>query len=285
MKWIYGIIFVLLCLAIPTFIVSVLAYVTPKPDKIKSCFTTEMNKVYLCQTSESYASLDQISDIAKNAILLSEDASFYSHKGFDWHEFRQSLKTNFLRMKFARGGSTITQQLAKNAFLSGKKSLGRKVQEAFIAQQIEQMLTKDAIFERYINVIELGKGIYGIKDASQKYFGKPPIELNVLEAAFFAYLLPNPKGYSKVFEKSELTDYSRKRIKSILRLLKRFKRLEEQQYETALSLVDRFPWYDLSSEEQDMLQGSSADFDAPLDDEFFLHFGGSEVSEDNGEDE
>lgn len=285
MKWIYALIFFLILVTIPTLIVSVLAYMTPKPDKITGCFTTKMNSVYLCESSENYVPLDQISNIAKNAILYSEDASFYSHNGFDWHEISQSIKTNIFRMRYARGGSTITQQLAKNSFLSGKKSLGRKLQEAFIAQQIEEILSKDAIFERYLNVIELGENIYGIKQASEYYFQKPAIELNVLEAAFLAYLLPNPKLYSKVFITEELTEYGKKRIQGILKLLNRFKRIEEAQFTAAMELVDRFPWSNLSTTEQDLLYGSSEDFDTPLDDELFLHFGTGDVSEDNSEDE
>ena len=285
MKWIYALIALAMFIAIPTLVVSLLAFSSPNAAEIKGCFTTTMNEVYLCQDSENYVELENISDIAKNAILLSEDASFYSHKGFDWHELGQSMKTNFLRMKFARGGSTITQQLAKNSFLSGRKSLIRKVQEAFIAQQIEEMLTKDAIFERYLNVIELGEEVYGIKNASQAYFAKPASQLNVLEAAYLAYLLPNPKVYSKVYETSELTEFAEKRIRDILRLLHRFKRIEDNQLEVANELVTRFPWYDLSAEEQALLQGSSSEFNEPLEDELLPHFSGGEVSEDDSEDE
>jgi monofunctional biosynthetic peptidoglycan transglycosylase len=285
MKWIYALLIFLIFLTIPTLVVSIFAYVTPKPDKITGCFVTEMNKVYLCETSENYVTLDQVSDIAKNAILLSEDASFYSHKGFDWHEIGQSIKTNIFRMQFARGGSTITQQLAKNSFLSGKKSLGRKLQEAFIAQQIEEMMSKDDIFEKYLNVVEFGENIYGIKQASEYYFQKPPIELNALEASYLAYLLPNPKFYSRVFIDEELTEFSRKRIEDILRLLFRFKRIEDNQYKAGLSLISRFPWSNLTTEEQDLLYGTSDSYDTPLDNELFLHFGSGDVSKDDREEQ
>ena len=153
-----------------------------------------------------------------------------------------------------------------------------------VYQQIEEMLTKDAIFERYLNVIELGEDLYGVKNASQAYFAKPASQLNVLEAAYLAYLLPNPKVYSQVYETSELTEFAEKRIRDILRLLHRFKRIEDNQLEVANQLVTRFPWYDLSADEQALLQGSSSDFNEPLEDELLPHFSSGEVSEDDSED-
>ena len=134
-----------------------------------------------------------ISEHLKKAILLSEDAAFFSHKGVDMNELREALKRDWETGSFKRGGSTITMQLAKNLYLSPSKTPLRKVKEIIIARQIEQALPKRRIFEIYLNVVEWGRNIYGAEAAARHYFGKSAASLDILEAATLAALLPSPR--------------------------------------------------------------------------------------------
>ncbi|MFQ5684411.1 MAG: monofunctional biosynthetic peptidoglycan transglycosylase [Candidatus Binatia bacterium] len=141
------------------------------------------------QTWVSYAA---ISDHLKQAVIISEDASFFSHNGIDLFEIKESLKEDWEEGAFKRGGSTITMQLAKNLYLTPAKNPLRKLKEVVIALQLESALSKKRIFELYLNVVEWGRGIYGVEAASRFYFAKPSTRLTAAEAAFLAALLPNP---------------------------------------------------------------------------------------------
>ena len=171
----------------------------PDVNAAKRCFVTKMNSISLCKGNQNYVALNDISKYLVDAILISEDVSFYHHNGFDWYELKQSVVTDLERGKFARGGSTITQQLAKNLFLSGEKSITRKITEAYLTYKLEHTFSKNQILEKYFNIIELGPNIYGIKQASEHYFHKSPSQLTFLEGAYLAQLLPNPITYSKSF--------------------------------------------------------------------------------------
>jgi len=135
-----------------------------------------------------------ISEHLKKAILLSEDAAFFSHKGVDVNELREALKKDWETVSFKRGGSTITMQLAKNLYLNPSKNPLRKAKEIIIAWQLEQALSKKRIFEIYLNVVEWGRNIYGAEVAARHYFGKSAANLDVLEAATLAALLPSPRN-------------------------------------------------------------------------------------------
>ena len=135
-----------------------------------------------------------ISEHVKKAILVSEDAGFYSHKGVDMTELKAALKKDFETWSFSRGGSTITMQLAKNLYLNPSKNPLRKFKEIIIAHQLENNLTKRRIFELYLNVVELGRNIYGVEAAAQHYFGKSAAAVDLVEAATLAALLPSPRN-------------------------------------------------------------------------------------------
>jgi monofunctional biosynthetic peptidoglycan transglycosylase len=162
--------------------------------------------------------------------LIAEDAAFFQHPGYDIDEIRESVKRNWREKRFARGASTITQQLAKNLYLSTSRSPLRKIRELFIAQQLEQHLTKQRIFEIYLNVIEWGDGIYGIETASRRYFGKSASELLPEEAAILAAMIPNPRRYTP----SRNLKYLEKRKKEILNRLALQKYLGQEDYQAAL---------------------------------------------------
>jgi monofunctional glycosyltransferase len=135
-----------------------------------------------------------ISEHLKKAVLISEDAAFFSHTGVDVKELQEALKKDWETGSFARGGSTITMQLAKNLYLNPSKNPLRKAKEIVIAWQLEQALPKRRIFEIYLNVVEWGPNVYGAEAAARHYFAKPAINLDILEAATLAALLPSPRN-------------------------------------------------------------------------------------------
>jgi monofunctional glycosyltransferase len=139
---------------------------------------------------------DAISENLKHAVLVAEDDNFYGHKGVDWTSTWKAVKTDWKTMRFARGGSTITQQVARNLYLSPSKNPLRKIKEILIARSLEKTLGKRRIFEIYLNIAEWGKGIYGAQAASTAYFGKSAQELTPEEAAALAAALPSPRRYS-----------------------------------------------------------------------------------------
>jgi monofunctional biosynthetic peptidoglycan transglycosylase len=139
-----------------------------------------------------------ISENLKHAVLVSEDHMFYSHKGVNWDMIKDALKTDWKRKKLAHGGSTITQQLARNLYLSPSKNPLRKIKEYLIARRLEKELGKRRIFEIYLNVAEWGKGIYGAQAAALTYFGHGASELTPEEAAALAAVLPSRRRYNPV---------------------------------------------------------------------------------------
>jgi monofunctional glycosyltransferase len=136
-----------------------------------------------------------ISEHLKKAVLISEDASFFSHPGVDVKEMQKALKKDWETGSFARGGSTITMQLAKNLYLYPAKNPLRKAKEIVIAWQLEQALSKRRILEIYLNVVEWGQNIYGAEAAARHYFAKSAADLDVDEAATLAALLPSPRDF------------------------------------------------------------------------------------------
>jgi monofunctional biosynthetic peptidoglycan transglycosylase len=128
----------------------------------------------------------------KRAVLVAEDVNFFAHRGFDLDEMREAVTEAFAEAELPRGASTITQQLAKNLWLSRARSPVRKVREALLTRQLESTLGKRRILELYLNVVEFGPGVYGAEAASRRYFGKPAAELDEHEAALLAAALPSP---------------------------------------------------------------------------------------------
>jgi monofunctional glycosyltransferase len=150
------------------------------------------------QRSQVWVSLNQVSPNLKNAVLIAEDAAFFQHDGLDYNEIREAIKINAEKLEFARGASTITQQLAKNLYLYPSRNPIRKLKELFITFSLEHNLSKKRIFEIYLNVIEWGDGIYGAEAAARAYYGKSCSDLSVPEAAALASVIINPRRYSPV---------------------------------------------------------------------------------------
>ena len=137
----------------------------------------------------------QISPHLARAVIVAEDAAFWRHDGLDYGELRASIELNLERRELARGASTITQQLAKNLYLSPSKNPVRKLRELWITRRLEAELTKERILELYLNVIEWGDGIYGAEAAARAYFAKPSAALDAREAALLAGAITNPRGF------------------------------------------------------------------------------------------
>ncbi len=136
--------------------------------------------------------LSRIPRVVVDAVIVAEDGTFYTHNGVDWFEVRESIEKDFEEGRAARGASTITQQLAKNLFLSTSKDPVRKLKELLITFLLEQTLSKNRILELYLNEIEWGPGIFGIEAASEAYFGKPADALSLDEATRLAAVIPSP---------------------------------------------------------------------------------------------
>jgi len=140
--------------------------------------------------------LSRISPYLIKAVLIAEDDKFYQHEGFDFDAIEKALEKDIKQKKFKFGGSTISQQLVKNLYLSPSKNPLRKLKEAILTWRIEQTLTKKRILELYLNAAEWGEGIFGIEAASFYYYGKAASELGPEDAARLASVLPNPRKYS-----------------------------------------------------------------------------------------
>ncbi len=147
---------------------------------------------------QSWVPYSKISPYLIKAVLIAEDDKFWSHEGFDYEAIQKAIEKNVKAKKFKFGGSTISQQLARNLFLSPEKSLTRKISEAVITWRMEKALSKRRILELYLNVAEWGEGTFGAEAASRHYFGKPSFELGPEEAARLAAILPNPRKYRPV---------------------------------------------------------------------------------------
>ncbi|MGK5088012.1 biosynthetic peptidoglycan transglycosylase [Bdellovibrionota bacterium FG-2] len=177
----------------------------------------------------SWISLNEVSRAAVGAILVSEDWAFYQHRGYDPNQIREALKKDLEEGGFARGASTITQQVVKNVFLERDKTIWRKLKELYLAVSLEESLKKNRILELYLNIAEWGPGVYGIGPATQMYFKKTPQELTAREGAFLAMLLPSPIRYGQSYRAKRLTDYAASTIDAILSKMVQANYLTEEE--------------------------------------------------------
>lgn len=151
-----------------------------------------------------------ISGHLKRAVIAAEDMKFVDHEGFDWDGIQKAIEKNQRRGKPVAGGSTISQQLAKNLFLSGERSYWRKGQEALITLMLEQTLDKRRILELYLNVAEWGEGVFGCEAAARHYYGIPAAQLNAEQSARLAAMLPRPRYYDRNRGSAYLARYSQR---------------------------------------------------------------------------
>lgn len=144
--------------------------------------------------------LDRISIHLRRAVLIAEDDRFFMHQGIDWDAFESALRYNIKKRKMARGASTITQQVARNLFLSPSRKARRKLKEMLLARHLERSMDKDRILEIYLNIVEWGEGIFGAEAASRAYYNKSAADLTPEEAVALAASLPSPYRYNPSIE-------------------------------------------------------------------------------------
>ncbi|HRK02533.1 MAG TPA: transglycosylase domain-containing protein [Oligoflexia bacterium] len=180
---------------------------------------------------ERWRSVGQISKKAVSAILAAEDATFWKHGGYSAEAIRAAIEHNAKpNAKIKRGGSTITQQVVKNVFLSPEKTISRKLRELLLSVELERKLPKAKILEIYLNIAEWGPGVYGIEAASWRYFDKPSSLLTAREGAILAFMLPNPIRYKNSYRDGELTKFGSNRVAKILNRLWRSGKISEDEY-------------------------------------------------------
>jgi penicillin-binding protein 1A len=181
----------------------------------------------------SWVSIDDISRHMESAILICEDAGFHTHAGFDFRALENAIKDDLKQGRFARGASTVSMQLAKNLYLGKEKTLGRKLQEALFTMLLEQQLDKRRILELYLNVVELGPGLYGVGDAAQYYFATPARALTLGQALYLATLLPNPT-YSHFGPDGKLNASWLKYLHRLMQIARKIKRVDEAELQAGL---------------------------------------------------
>jgi monofunctional biosynthetic peptidoglycan transglycosylase len=181
---------------------------------------------------QTWVPLRRISPNLVDAVLLAEDAGFYQHDGVDYRELWESMKLNWRDRRLRRGASTITQQLAKNLYLSPERTVTRKARELLIARRLERDLGKRRILEIYLNVVEWGRNVYGAEEAARRYFGVPARDLTPAQGATLAGMLINPIKYNPGAPSSRLA--RRKRI--ILERMAKYGKITQQEYRLAMGL-------------------------------------------------
>ena len=203
-----------------------------KPQMATTIYDKNNNVVDILEVdSRDAVKLEDVSPYVKEAFLAIEDKKFYSHHGLHFKGIIRAILTNFLKGKATQGGSSITQQLAKNAFLTPERTFSRKVKEAILTYQIERTYTKDEILERYLNEIYFGSGSYGIKNAADQYFRKDPKDLNIAEAALLAGIPNRPTKY----DPNRSLENALHRQQIILKEMFEDGRITKEEYEEALA--------------------------------------------------
>lgn len=179
---------------------------------------------------QRWVSFRQIPKLLRQAVRITEDAGFYQHEGLDYTELKESLKRNWEEGEYVRGGSTITQQLAKNLYLSTEKSLTRKIKEYFIAKRLERSLSKNRIFHLYLNCIEFGRGIFGVEAAARHYFNKSVSQLTLEEIVRLTAVIPRPL----VTSPKSNGGWLKWKARWILGKLKLYKYISKEQYDSTI---------------------------------------------------
>ena len=245
--------------------------ITPPPkadvSKLKHSFEhTAYKKGKKMQTfivgpeNEYYTPFSEIGTAIRKGVLTCEDGRFFSHSGFQLKHIRQSIIENLKRKRFFRGGSTISMQTTKNLFLSGEKNFSRKFQEMLLTYYMEQTLSKERIFEIYMNIIEWGPNLYGIGRASRHYFGKSPSGLTYLEGAFLGSIIANPVRYHAYYDRGDVSDTWADYLSLIMSKM----HLPYEDYEEAAPYRPEFYWVKKKRLEKEKLEKeakSKDDFD------------------------
>jgi len=193
--------------------------------------------------TENWVAFVDISPFVPAAVISHEDGAFYEHGGFAPWAIRDALVRDLKEGRYVVGASTISMQLAKNLYLQREKTIARKVQEVILTWWLENALSKDEILELYLNVIEYGPGVYGIRHAAAYYFGREPIDLSPAEAAFLACMLPSPTRYHVSYERGALTRSMKTRMRRLLEHMAKRERIGPEALSYGLAEVDDFHFH------------------------------------------
>ena len=188
-------------------------------------------KMHNIRSNPNYTTLDNLPDFYINAVIAAEDNRFYSHNGVDFIAIGRALIHDIQAMSFVEGGSTITQQIAKNEFFTQEKHLTRKISEIFTAFEIEKHYSKDEILEIYVNNIYFGNGYHGIREASLGYYGKEPQELNSYECAMLAGIPNAPSAYAPTAN----LELAEQRQQQVIKLMEKHGYLDQRESQMVLS--------------------------------------------------
>jgi monofunctional biosynthetic peptidoglycan transglycosylase len=177
-----------------------------------------------------FVSYDRISPLLRRAVLVAEDDAFFQHGGLDWSEIGASARRDLERRQFVRGGSTITQQLARNLYLGEERTLTRKLKEVVLALRIERTIPKRRILELYLNLIEWGDGVYGVEAAAERYFGATAGTLDARQALLLASVIINPRRFSPLAPPPRIE----RRVRTIASRMLRRSQLTDVEYRLAV---------------------------------------------------
>jgi monofunctional biosynthetic peptidoglycan transglycosylase len=186
---------------------------------------------------QTWVAYERVSPLLRRAVLTAEDAAFYRHGGLDWNEIRAAARRDLEERRVVRGGSTITQQLARNLYLGDRRTPTRKLTEVFLALRMERALSKRRIFELYLNLIEWGDGVFGAEAAARHYFGVSAAELSPRQATLLAAVIINPRRYSVLAPSRRIE----RRVRMIAGRMHRRGALDDAQYAQALGLPPPAP--------------------------------------------
>ncbi|MCP4675989.1 MAG: hypothetical protein GY854_10885 [Deltaproteobacteria bacterium] len=184
--------------------------------------------------TDRWTPLSLISPFVIEAVLTTEDGKFWRHSGITLPEIRSAIIKNLKKGSLKHGASTITMQLAKNLFLTRERTVARKLQELFLVWHLESSFKKEEILELYLNVVEFGPSIYGIRDAAEHYFGREPEELNAIESVFLIKLLPSPVARHRSYVRGEVSERKMKSLHRTLKTMKDRSRITEMDYAEAI---------------------------------------------------
>lgn len=215
----------ILCLII---VVGVASFVTYKGYKKYKTAINEIaieQKIEEIKSNKTYTTLEEMPKIYKDAVIATEDRRFYDHTGIDIISLGRAIYTDIRKKELVEGGSTITQQLAKNSYFTQEASATRKIAEVFMAQQYEKNCSKDEILEYYLNTCYFGDGCHSVKEASKKYFEKEPLEMSDYECIMLAGIPNAPSVYAP----TKNPDLAMQRAKQVLHKMKKYGYLTEEQ--------------------------------------------------------
>lgn len=190
--------------------------------------------------SDDYTPIESIAKTVNLALVTSEDNAFFQHKGIDLFALENAVHRNFTEKRIAVGGSTITMQTVKNLYLGNERTISRKIQEFFLAWHLEKILDKNRILEIYVNIVEFGPGVYGITNAAQHFFGKHPFDLNLVESAYLASVLPSPTNRYQNFCNGKLSTGFKDMVYGLVKRMVNLNKIPYERYANAMGLQLEF---------------------------------------------